>query len=281
MDDNTLNAQADAKIPTVEVENQPQVASDLVKQETEPTIIQEEMQVEKEISKENPQKLKSLSSLDPERIKNLERNGMSKAAAEMYIIKEEKRKMALNAQKEAEQEESNNQQMMQGLQDLDNEKAQVEEAIADAEEVGIDATNLRKRLEEIEVEKDSITASQGFQPFPTEHLENTEFQDGEFEVDPQNPNAPADRQDIMEANADANQVTQQEVDQRADAIKQEHVQMQAEEQVAQDEIARQRKIVQDAQDKLAKEDLELGAIDPDRFWKNKSTGQKIMARIWL
>jgi hypothetical protein len=268
------------QIPTVEVESQPQVASDLVQAQPEPSIVQEEMEVEQDIKEEAPKKLRKMEAIDPERIKNLERNGLSRAAAEMYIIKEEKRKMELNAQKEAEQEQAQSQEMMTGLQDLDQEAASIKEAIQDAEEVGIDASNLRKRLEEIESEKETITASQGFKPFPTETLEGQEFKNGQFQ-DPSNPNAPADRQDVMQANADANQVTQQEVDQKADSIKQEHIKLQAEEQVAQDEIARQRKTVEDAQNKLAEEDLQLGKIDPDRFWKNKSTGSKILAAIGM
>lgn len=280
MEDNTLNAQADAKIPTVEVENQPQVASDLVQAAPEPSIVKEEQEVEQAISQEQPQKLKSLESIDPERIKNLERNGFTRSAAEMYIIREEKRKMALKQDQEQKQQEKSQKELVQSLQDLDREKAEIEEAIKDAESVGIDATNLRKRLDEIDDEKNSATAAQGFQPFPSEILEDSEFKDGKFQQ-PENPNAPADRQDVIEANADANQVTQQEVDDKAEAIKQEHIQLQAEEQVAQDEIAKQRKIVEDAQNKLAEEDLELSKIDPDRFWNNRSTGQKILAAIGM
>lgn len=279
MEDNTLNA----KIPTVEVESQPQVASDLVQSQPEPEIVQEEQQVEQAIKAENPQKLKKLESLDPERIKNLERNGMSRAAAEMYIIKEEKRKLQLKGEQETQQANAQGEELVNQMSELDNEKAQIQEAIADAEEVGIDASNLRKRLEEIDTEKESLQSSQGFNPFPTEHLEGAEFSNGQFQApdQAQNPVAAADRQDVMEANADANQVTQQEVDAKADSIKQEHIKLQAEEQVAQDEIAKQRKLVQDSQARLAEEDLQLSKIDPDRFWNNRSTGQKIMAAIGM
>ena len=294
MEDNTLNAQqdqleseqqsAEQQIPTVEVESQPQVAADLVTQATEPEVV-EESAIEKEIAKETiPSKLKKLDTIDPERVKNLERQGFSKAAAEMFIIKEQKRKMQLSAEQSQAQDEEKTQELTRSLSDLDNEAAQVKEAIEDAAEVGIDASNLQSRLDEIEQEKSLLTEGAGFSSFPTEHLENTEFSNGQFQVQEdqqQNPAAPADRQDVIEANANANQVTQQEVDQRAEGIKQEHIQVQAEEQVAQNEIARQRKILADAQKKLADEDLSLEAIDPDRFWNNRSTGSKIAAAIGM
>lgn len=276
MEDNTLNAPTDA----VQVESQPQQASDLVQADSSPEIIANQQQVEQEIAQEAPQKLKRLDSIDADRIKNLEKNGLSKAQAEMFIINEEKRKMQLKEQQAQEAEAQQESELTSNLQKLDEEKANIQQAIQDAESVGIDASNLRSRLEEIDSEKQQMMSSQGFKPFPAQELEGASFTNGRFE-EPQNPNAPADRQDVLEANANANQVTQQEVDERAEAIKREHVQMQAEQQVANDEIAKQRKLVQEAQDKLAQEDLELSQVDPERFWKNKSMGQKILATIGM
>lgn len=280
MEDNTLNAQADLQ-PTVEVEQTPQVASDLVQAQPDPVVVEEESKVEQAIKAEPTQKLKKLTSIDPERIKNLERNGMSKAAAEMYVIQEEKRKMQQKAEQEAVQSQEEQNALATQLQELDNEKAQVAEAIADAEEVGIDASNLRSRLEEIESEREGIAAAQGFQPFPTETLEGAEFKDGQFVTGTENPQAPADRQDVIEANATANQVSKEEVDQRAEEIKQQQLEVEAQQQAADSELQRQRRIIEEAQNKLAEEDLKLQAINPDRYWNNRSTGQKILAAIGM
>lgn len=282
MEDITNN-QAPAPTPVIDDANQPQVASDLVAQQTEPEII-EEQAVEQEFlesSSSTPSTstapTKTLESIDPARVKNLEKNGFSKAAAEMFIIKEQKRKLQLKAEQSEQKEQEDSQNLNASLTELNDEEAQVKEAIEDAAEVGIDATNLRTRLEEIESEKSLLTSNQGFSAFPTEQLQSSSSPASA----PSNPNAPADRQDVVEANANANQVTQQEVDQRADSIKQEHIKIQAEQQVAQSELAKQKRIVQDAQQKLASEDLKLQAIDPDRFWKSRSTGQRIMAAIGM
>lgn len=163
------------------------------------------------------------------------------------------------------------------LKSLGAEITELQEGINIAKEAGIDSTDLESELHKLVSEQDSIKSE-----LPEQAIQPQDVKELEIEKEAQRaPAAPATREDVISAQAQADEVSKVEVAQEAAAEQEAKKQEIAEQQAKNKSIEEQRFIVEESLAKLQKENKELEAIDPERFWKNKSTFSKIMASVGM
>ena len=154
---------------------------------------------------------------------------------------------------------------------LDSSIERLRANIQYAQSRGLSSTALESDLQKLEADRNRLARSDEKLPeLQAEQIEEPELPKEAAEQ----PLKAADREDMQEV-APLSQPTKQEVLQRAEDIKNETTNLQARQLAADNAIQEQRKIAQKAMERLREEDLKITAIDNDRFWKNKSTWQKI------
>lgn len=160
------------------------------------------------------------------------------------------------------------------FQAMEQKAASLEESINQATALGQDPSDFQVALDSLRAKQAELQATLGLPPqeSPAESI---------LQADAiQDPSQPADVQDRNLA-SEAAIPTQNEVAARALELKNQEIEIEAQQQAQAEKFAEQQKLIDDSIAKLQSENEALEAIDPERFWNSRSTGQKILAGIGL
>lgn len=190
---------------------------------------------------------------------------------ESFAIKRHKDEALKQEQKNIAQKEQDNVKASK----LDAEMQKLQANIDYAKQNNLSSSALEAKLQELKAEKDALVPEQAPEA-SDDAIADQYVEPVTGQTQPEDSREPATVGDVAQAMSPENmQVSKDQVMQQAQAINQQKIANQAQQLALQSEIDDQREMAEKAMNQLRKEDTQLNAIDPDRFWKSRSTWQKI------